>query len=270
MKIRCDYCGSQYEDTLSACPNCAAPNPRRVEQRDGGRDPQTIEELEAWYQAHNLPPYETTRFFIGIDYQEPRAFGIYRDRATGEVVVYKNKADGTRAVRYRGKDEPYAVNEILTKLKDEILKQKVHNGDKGGASSEPKSDWKTWVGVVASILVIIALAFAVFAFINRNNGYYAYDDVVYYREVDDWYYYDDYDDEWVYAWDVPERLTDDTDAYYVSGEWDSSLEDYGVTEPVEDSDAYEEYSSSSDDNDDYDWDDDDGWDSDDTDWDSDW
>ena len=41
-------------------------------------------------------------------------------------IVYKNKADGTRAVRYKGTDEAYAVNELYLKLKDEILNQKAH------------------------------------------------------------------------------------------------------------------------------------------------
>ena len=63
-------------------------------------------------------------FFIGIDYRQPRAFGIYQ--AGNEFIVYKNKADGTRAVRYQGTDEAYAVNELYLKLKDEILNQKAH------------------------------------------------------------------------------------------------------------------------------------------------
>ncbi len=75
----------------------------------------TIEDLCGWYNAHNLPPYETTRFFIGVDYKKPRAFGIYRDG--NEFVVYKNKDNGERAVRYKGPDEAYAVNEIYLKLK---------------------------------------------------------------------------------------------------------------------------------------------------------
>ena len=41
--------------------------------------PRTIEELKAWYAAHHLPPEDVTRFFIGKDVREPRAFGIYRD-----------------------------------------------------------------------------------------------------------------------------------------------------------------------------------------------
>ena len=54
-----------------------------------------------------------------MDVLQPKAFGIYKD-SDGNFVVYKNKGDGTRAERYRGKDEAYAVNEIYQKLRSEI------------------------------------------------------------------------------------------------------------------------------------------------------
>ena len=96
MRIKCDYCDAVYEDTLDRCPSCGASNTKR---NVGDLRPRTIEELKQWYKDRALPPYETTRFFIGINYQQPRAFGIYKDGS--EFVVYKNKADGSRAVRYQ-------------------------------------------------------------------------------------------------------------------------------------------------------------------------
>ena len=80
--------------------------------------PKTIEELKAFAKAKNLP-LEEMRFFIGVDYKEPKGFGIYEDQ-DGNFIVYKNKGDGTRAERYRGKDEAYAVNEIYQKMKTEV------------------------------------------------------------------------------------------------------------------------------------------------------
>lgn len=98
--------------------------------------PQTIEELKAWYTAHNLPPEEVTRFFIGKDYKEPKVFGIYQD---GErFIVYKNKADGSRAIRYEGGDEAYAVNELYLKLKEEIARQKAQNQAKSSGNTLKK------------------------------------------------------------------------------------------------------------------------------------
>ena len=98
MKIKCEFCGSHISDTDGKCPNCGAPNANMVRSADGV--PKTIEELKAFCAAHNMP-LEKMRFFIGVDFREPRAFGIYRDE-NGDFIVYKNKADGSRAVRYRG------------------------------------------------------------------------------------------------------------------------------------------------------------------------
>ena len=125
MKIRCEYCDSMFDDTLEKCPNCYAPNPNV--RRSTPDQPTTIEGLKEWYESKGLPPYETTRFFIGIDYKKPRAFGIYKDENTGNFIVYKNKDNGQRAVRYEGTDEAYAVNELFMRLKQEIIEQKSHS-----------------------------------------------------------------------------------------------------------------------------------------------
>lgn len=122
MQVTCDYCGTLFSDTEPACPNCGAPNANL--SRTADKTPKTIEELQQWYRDRKLPPPETTRFFIGENYTGPKAFGIYEEN--GEFIVYKNKADGSRAVRYRGKDESYAVNELLMRLKTEILDQKAN------------------------------------------------------------------------------------------------------------------------------------------------
>lgn len=44
--------------------------------------PKTIEELKQWYVDHKLPDENITRFFIGKNYTEKRAFGIYKDEQT--------------------------------------------------------------------------------------------------------------------------------------------------------------------------------------------
>ena len=138
MKIKCDYCGNFISDTDEKCPNCLAPNEHL--KRIGNEVPQTIEDLKKWYIEHNLPPEETTRFFIGKNIQEPRAFGIYKEDKTGNYIVYKNKNSGDRAVRYEGKDETYAVNELYLKLKEEILNQKSINVENKHNSEYPKTN----------------------------------------------------------------------------------------------------------------------------------
>lgn len=164
MQKKCDYCGNFYEDTLEACPGCNAPNEKVNAAHD--KKPATIEELKAWYAARNLPPYEVTRFFIGIDYKEKRAFGIYEEN--GEFIVYKNKDDGKRAIRYQGKDEAYAVNELYLKLKEEILNQKSHQGSKSSGLSSKK---KTSKDPLFNFFVGIGIAlFFSFIFSNAIKG----------------------------------------------------------------------------------------------------
>lgn len=96
-----------------------------IRENLGNSSPCTVADLEKWYKDRNLPPYETTRFFIGIDYKKPRAFGIFKD---GEnFIVYKNKDNGQRVIRYKGTDEAFAVNELYLRLKEEIINQKNAN-----------------------------------------------------------------------------------------------------------------------------------------------
>ena len=94
MKIICDYCGSSVEDDQEKCPNCGGT--LNVKPRVNGK-PKTLEELKRYCQENGLTA-ERTRFFIGEDYRGARAFGIFQN-GSGEFVVYKNKADGSRAVR---------------------------------------------------------------------------------------------------------------------------------------------------------------------------
>ena len=127
MKIKCDWCGSWINDFDQVCPNCGGVNNNYNRHANGV--PQTIEELKAWAKEMNLP-LEEMRTFIGEDYKGAKAFGIYKDQTDGTFVVYKNKEDGTRAVRYKGTDEAYAVNELYQKMKERVAVQKAHQQPK--------------------------------------------------------------------------------------------------------------------------------------------
>ena len=210
MKIQCEFCNSMFNDTLEQCPNCGAVN--KNVRRSTSDQPTTIEGLKEWYESKGLPPYETTRFFIGENHTGPKAFGIYKDELSGNFIVYKNKVDGSRAVRYEGTDEAFAVNEIQTRLKQEILQQKAAaskpagyrppSGNKSGSSKPKKSGITRIFGRICIITMVITFLAGIISYSNRPavEGYYEFDDELYYHYYEDeygWAHYDESEDDWV-------------------------------------------------------------------------
>ncbi|MBQ7679843.1 MAG: hypothetical protein IJT34_08335 [Butyrivibrio sp.] len=278
MKIQCDYCGNTYEDTLPECPKCGGPN---KSHNDGDVQPRTIEQLKQWYKDRKLPPEEVTRFFIGKDIREARAFGIYKDPDTGAFIVYKNKDNGERAVRYQGKDEQYAVNELYQKLKDEIVHQKANVASKNAAQEQVREQERqqkekrnrfkvaTVTAIVTFLISISVLSPILSRLFPTNNGYYLYNNQTYYQYDSNWFYYDSNVGEWFKTNDYDVYLppevasADHNSSYYQGYDWNPNLN----VSDWNDSAYYEEYHSS---DSSYDWDSNDSWDSDTTDWGSDW
>ena len=281
MKKTCDYCGNYLSETDENCPHCGAPNPNL--KRAGEGVPATIEELRAFCEKHDMP-LEQMRFFIGEDCREARAFGVYQDEE-GMFVVYKNKGDGSRAVRYRGRDEAYAVNELYQKLQSELLNQKRHQAARDQQRSAPQQQnrsagrkkqkelrLKPWliVGAILLLLIIGALLD------DSPAGYYDYGGEHYYAQSGDWYFFDNALNSWI-ATEVDDQLSQHYQNYY-AGTYESGSDypDWNDSEYASDYDSG--WSSSYDDDDGWesDWDDDDwdydydDWDSGYSDWDSDW
>ena len=263
MQVKCNYCGALIEETSETCPKCGAP--LSGSHRTAKEQPKTIAELQEWYVAHHLPPEEITRFFIGKNITEPKAFGIYRD-GNGDFVVYKNKSTGERAIRYKGADEQYAVNELYQRLKAEIADQKGNrpSSQQPVVDNTKKKKKKKGCLIAIIILCVIGILGAIFDK-TPPNGYYHYNGAQYYHQGSSWYYYDKEKDDWFPSTeeiDIDKKNAKDfqTDQHYGKDFESSSWYDSG---------------SHSDDNDswdnDSDWDsDDDSWDSGGTDWDSDW
>ncbi len=290
MKTFCDYCGSAIDDTLEKCPNCGAVN--RHMQRSGNQVPKTIEELQAFAAANNIP-LEKMRFFVGVDYKEPRAFGIYKE-SNGNCVVYKNKADGSRAIRYQGADEAYAVNELYQKMKAEVLERKQADLNKGksytstvtsakGSGSKPKT---ARIGAYVVMLILLAILFiscvsnVVSSSHTPKNGYYEYKGTPYYYTGGNWYTPDE-DGEWARDYNTPDMLEENYNDYFEAKDYSSLDSNYaGEVEEYQteaySGDSYDDDDSWGDSWDDSNWDDDDwdydydSYDSYDSDWDSDW
>ena len=298
MARYCESCGAEIGAGSFFCQNCGAPVPQSgaaVQAESTPYEsrrvttPRTIAELEAFCDRHELP-LAKMRFFIGLDYPGAKAFGIYRD-GDGNFVVYKNKADGSRAVRYRGPDEAYAVKEIFDKLKEEASNQRrrvaasrtpgyagseaqarnPYNSDEQFGRQHSEKKKHVILGVIIAVAAAVTIARSAFALRPHHfrpaTGYYNYDGNYYYSQNSDWYLYDN--GGW-FPISVADELLDNAEDYYASY---SYSDDYGVSDFAEsDYYTYSDYDdSSSYDDDDWDWDDDDDWDSgSDWDWDSDW
>ena len=278
MKIKCDYCGSMIDEAVESCPHCGAH--LSGVNRTASSQPKTIEDLKAWYEAHNLPPEEITRFFIGKNIKEPKAFGIYKTD-TGDCVVYKNKSTGERAIRYQGSDEAYAVNELYQRLRAEIADQKrASRSQQQPQATRPASERvadmkkKKRLKGCGCLTIILAVLFGFGLLVALDDtaphGYYNYQGKEYYNQYGTWYQYDEENDNWIKAASLSEIINDENYKDYEV----LSTDHQGMR--FEESSWYDDGSSyHSDDDDDWDndysWDsDNDSWSSSSTDWDSDW
>ena len=148
-----------------------------MKESNASNRPKTISELQDWFKANGFD-YNKTRFFIGIDFKDPKAFGIYKDDF-GEFVVYKNKADGTRAIRYHGSDEEYAVNEIWERFQKEIINQKTRWAEdqrkaKGTDSKTPeqlkKESFTLFLLIAVTFLPSLLIPIALDSIFNLHLG----------------------------------------------------------------------------------------------------
>ena len=220
----------------------------------------SVEELRQRCAERNMP-LEKMRFFIGENRTEPRCFGIYQDPRSGYWVVYKNKADGSRAVRYNGPDEGYAAQEIWAKINSEIELRRGRLQSNRAAYDKGRNVRNAIIGIAIAAL----LGFGIYkAATAPKRGYYVVDDSLYYYQNNAWYLMDDLGYWLIY--DAPDGTEwyDDSD-YYSSYPYGADL-GYDNYTQFESSSYYVEPSSDSDDDSDIF----DSWDSFDTDWDSDW
>ena len=286
MKV-CDNCGNYLDENDKKCPVCGTKNKNSASpsgtknkvpksSKSSNSEPRTISELAKYCMLHGFTS-KKTRFFIGIDYREPKAFGIYRD-VNGNFVVYKNKADGTRTVRYEGPDEGFAVHELYARLQEEIVNQKQHAAMRKSrvnprrkAARMDKDQKKRVARITLMIISLITTLVIVFVGNTTQEGYYNFYGQTYYY-LNRWYLYNDYlyiEGEWYPESDPPLELIDNSREYYLSDTYDPP---YGVSDFRETSyySNHKNSKHSSDGNTYYGNDSDSSWDSGATDWDSDW
>lgn len=194
---------------------------------------QSIEDINELAARYGMP-LERMRFFIGVNNTEPKCFGIYQDDA-GYWVVYKNKANGEKAIRYRGRDEAEACQIIWDKIEDEIrqrkkdadwwqhqhdlatdseyaaeyereMEKRVLRPNYGTRKKKKKASPMTIAVTTAAIVTLLAGSLGVFSSASHpHTGYYTHNDDLFYYQYPSWYIWDVYSE----SWD-----TYDYDAYY--------------------------------------------------------
>lgn len=240
----CGSCKVKYSNKLNNCPNCGARNPSRIPveapSEHSFQMPKTLRELELLLEENRLSPNDI-RLHIREDYPGPLCCGIFQD-AEGNFVVYKNRIDGSRVVRYQGPDEAYAVSELLQKALDRVEVRRAlhvplpHEQDslsvqkdtpfkkslKKRRSSQPKRTTIKWnyLGLLSPLLVILVV-WVFMHWDSTKSGYYCYQSSYYYYQDSDWFVYQG--DAWypvvpVFASDCSQYFRSETfsDSYGVS------------------------------------------------------
>ena len=164
--IRCTFCDNLMRETDLNCPFCGTPH-----DPAGGsapNAPQTMYELRKFADAVGIS-LERLHFHLGEDYKGRCAFGMYRDEKTGNFVVYKNKDNGKRAIRYEGPDEAYAVNELYQKLKERISMYRSNPMNRQtDLYKDPKTDLldmgSTKTGNIIGIIIVIIVTVCMILF----------------------------------------------------------------------------------------------------------
>lgn len=228
----------------------------------------SLTELEEFFREKNIPQ-EKTRFFVNQNKKEAKCFGIYQDVDTGKFIVYKNKADGSRFVRYEGDNEKEAVSIFFDKLKEEmairdtqgLYKSTIEQvKEEKQQEQEKKNNLKSDVediavrvfGGLIVLTVIVAVFYMVYAgFVSLaedlkplmstpQTGYYKVNETYYYYGNHAWWYYDTSYNGWKYL----DGYLNDYDNYYYSEDY-SDNQNYSNIIDSQDYESYAETHSNS-------------------------
>lgn len=133
MKVHCSSCGELVEDYEYRCPLCGSilysaedsteGDSREIRDIDCDEDISSIEELQEWVSKHRIP-VEEMRITIGEKYSGCNLKGIYKDRETGEFVIYRQTSSGEYIEDLRCSDESLAVNKIKWSIEERISSNK--------------------------------------------------------------------------------------------------------------------------------------------------
>ena len=241
------------------------------------RTVKSIDEFLYWAAYYNMP-LEQMRFFVGVDNTEPKCYGIYQDES-GAWVVYKNKANGQRAVRYRGYDEAEACSILWDKLEEETrmrkkerdwwrhqedlandpeyaeeyereLENRVLKPNYGTRKPMKHISINTVMCIVFGGIFVFDLLFygiqKLYYNTHPQTGYYTNNNDIYYYQYPTWYMWDSYDNDWYqYDYDAYDSNYQDWNYngnYYVydgGGDYTSFQNSDYYVEPSHSSSSYD-------------------------------
>ena len=169
--------------------------------------PKTIKELEKWYKDHDLPEYEKSKIFIGEEYKDLKAYGVYKDSKTGKYVVFQNKGGGLKDTYYEGDDEEFAVNKVYERVREKYIDKKKKKTNSG----------LFIYGTVITMAIFFFIFYAIITLVilGPKRGYYLINDNEYYYINGWWYTYGN--DDW-YVTSEPKHSRD-IKHYYVGDEY---------------------------------------------------
>ena len=222
------------EDATEFCPLCGAPVAPMEEPQPEATPaqpettPRTVEELVALCDSFEVDP-ANHGFFIGKDEKDTPGYGLFLD-AFGDYVFYHNHSSGDRAIRYKGRDEGYAVGEMYRRMKAAHLFHRPAARQESDGSSrsqhhhshrshrQRKKARRLRRIIAAAVAVVVCCVAAVvlrWRALQPKDGYYHYQGRYYYLQHRQWYAYDSVMDTWNKT-QPDENVVDNHSLYYRS------------------------------------------------------
>ena len=204
------------EDAEEFCPLCGAPvapeeepAPEPAAPAQPETAPRTVTELLALCDSFEVDPAAHS-FFIGKDEKDASGYGLFLDEF-GDYVFYRNHTDGRRAIRYKGRDEGYAVGELYRRMKaahvfrrpaarqesDESSRSHHHHSHRSHRQRRKARRMRRIIAAaVAVVACIVAAVVLRWQSLQPKDGYYHYQGRYYYLQHRQWYAYDSVMDKW--------------------------------------------------------------------------
>ena len=222
------------EDATEFCPLCGAPvAPEEKSEPEASpaqpeTAPRTVEELLALCASFEADP-AAYHFYIGEDEKDAVGYGLFVDEF-GDYVFYHNHRNQQRSIRYKGRDEAYAVGELYRRMKEARVfyrpvsrqeeggERRHHHSHSGQSGRQRRKARRIRLAVAIGAAVVVCCVAAVvlrWRALQPKDGYYHCQGRYYYLQQHQWYAYDSVMDNWEKT-DANPTIVANHQAYYRS------------------------------------------------------